>query len=151
MASIQVQKTRRGQGIWLPLVALLVGINLSLLLVMWITSDTDTPAASSTAARKPDAASETVQPDDTQPRSERQLSEQINTAEGIAPAPNVGIPEEPAGNVYAENTNDEYDTLPTLDELILENTITVSPLRLDIHVYSDDPSERFVFVKYVPL
>jgi general secretion pathway protein B len=33
-----------------------------------------------------------------------------------------------------------------MEELILDNRITIPQLHLDIHVYSDDPAERFVFI-----
>jgi general secretion pathway protein B len=145
MANMQVPKPRRGSGIWLPLVALLVGINLSLLLVMWIMGDSDELATSSTVARSPGAVSEAIQPDAVPPQSERRLSEEITALQDTA-APDARVPEEPAANVYAANANDEYDSLPTLDELVWQNAITIPPMRLDIHVYSDDPSERFVFI-----
>ena len=142
MANMQVQKARRGSGIWLPLVALLVGVNLSLLLVMWIMSDGDTPTESSTVAAPPASG---------EPRIERRLSEEAATAPTDTPAATTPAaaatePEEPSASIYTANASEEYDNLPTLDELVLQNAITVPPLRLDIHVYSDNPSERFVFV-----
>ena len=36
--------------------------------------------------------------------------------------------------------------VPTIDELRLAGELQVSELHLDIHVYSDDPAERFVFI-----
>lgn len=36
--------------------------------------------------------------------------------------------------------------LPTMDELVLEGRLEMNPLRLDIHVYSEQPTERFVFI-----
>ena len=51
-----------------------------------------------------------------------------------APAPEVAPPPRSESN------------LPTLEELLLSNAITLEPLRLDIHVYSENPDERFVFI-----
>jgi general secretion pathway protein B len=36
--------------------------------------------------------------------------------------------------------------VPTLDQLRLNGAINVPDLRLDIHVFSDDPAARFVFI-----
>ncbi len=36
--------------------------------------------------------------------------------------------------------------VPTIDELRLNGELQLSELHLDIHVYSDDPGERFVFI-----
>ena len=33
-----------------------------------------------------------------------------------------------------------------MEELVLQNLITIDPLRLDIHVFSENPAERFVFI-----
>ena len=36
--------------------------------------------------------------------------------------------------------------VPTIDEARLDGTLQVAELHLDIHVYSEDPAERFVFI-----
>ena len=36
--------------------------------------------------------------------------------------------------------------VPTIDELRLSGELQLNELHLDIHVYSDDPAERFVFI-----
>jgi len=38
------------------------------------------------------------------------------------------------------------DTVPTLNELIVDGRINLPSLHVDIHVYSDKPRDRFVFV-----
>ena len=39
--------------------------------------------------------------------------------------------------------------LPTADELRANGTIQVADLHLDIHVYSEQPDDRFVFINMV--
>lgn len=39
-----------------------------------------------------------------------------------------------------------YGNLPTLEELTLAGSISLSPVRIDMHVYSPLPTERFVFI-----
>jgi general secretion pathway protein B len=36
--------------------------------------------------------------------------------------------------------------LPTLQQLVQSGQVTVAPMHVDIHVYSDNPSKRFVFI-----
>ena len=40
----------------------------------------------------------------------------------------------------------EKARLPTVQEVIVNGTVDIPDLHLDIHVYSDDPEERFVFI-----
>ena len=49
-------------------------------------------------------------------------------------------------DIYSANTEEEYSELPTIEELILSNQLSIAPIRIDIHVYSETPSERFVFI-----
>jgi general secretion pathway protein B len=37
-------------------------------------------------------------------------------------------------------------TLPSMEQLVLDGRLEMTPLRLDMHVFSDQPSQRFVFV-----
>lgn len=39
--------------------------------------------------------------------------------------------------------------VPSIDELRLDGSLTLPDLHVDIHVYSDDPAERFVFINMV--
>ena len=40
-------------------------------------------------------------------------------------------------------------TIPTIDQLRLDGSLQLAELHLDIHVYSDDPAGRFVFINMV--
>jgi general secretion pathway protein B len=137
VASPQGADKRRSSGIWLPLVALLVGVNLSLLLVMWITSDDqpEAPAVQAPAAIR-----------DAEPiNSQRQPVAAPATQPATMPESISGaVPESPpeAAPILAGGE----ENLPTMEELILDNRIAIQQLHLDIHVYSDDPAERFVFI-----
>jgi hypothetical protein len=39
-----------------------------------------------------------------------------------------------------------YANLPTMNEAILAGIVTIPPLHLDIHVFSESSAERFVFI-----
>jgi general secretion pathway protein B len=140
VAAPQGSGGRRSSGIWIPLVALLVGVNLSLLLVMWIMSDNQQPAPPvgnepARVAPPPASAPQPVAPAPVAPAPA--------PAPSTAPArPAVTQPPPPPASTPVATDSE----LPTMEELVLQNLITIDPLRLDIHVYSDIPAERFVFI-----
>jgi hypothetical protein len=139
VASPQGTDKRRSTGIWLPLVALLVGVNLSLLLVMWVTSD-DQPEAPAIQAP---AVTRDAEPIDSQRQSVATPATAAQPATMPEAIPTT-VPETPpeAAPIFAGGE----ENLPTMEELILDNRIAIQQLHLDIHVYSDDPAERFVFI-----
>lgn len=136
LADSRVQSKGKKRGFWIPLVALLAGINISLLAVMWITGDGDTA--------KPVTKSATVtqaKPADTAPRN---LEDELKPQAVAVPARTFG--EDPAIEEVPSMTNTLSANLPSLTELLLDGAISVQPLRLDIHVYSEQADERFVFI-----
>ena len=66
-----------------------------------------------------------------------------------APAP-VAQTAEPSVNranyVPPANSRTSIAVVPTIDELRLEGSLQIEELHLDIHVYSDLPADRFVFI-----
>jgi general secretion pathway protein B len=66
---------------------------------------------------------------------------QENQASAIPAAPNTGV------NVSASNSSaQQVASLPTIYELRAKGSITLPELHLDIHVYSEVPEDRFVFI-----
>ena len=60
-------------------------------------------------------------------------------------------PSAPADGTAADD-HSNLETLPTLAQMHFAGTGTLAPLHLDVHVYSPDPAQRFVFInghKYV--
>jgi general secretion pathway protein B len=142
MATMQAQNMRKGSGIWVPLVALLVGINLSLVVVMWFLSD-DKQAVTTQEITAPQVPATTSQPD-------RRLSSElspVSTTPAASPQENrAAAPDIQFDTPTSDYTDNADDGIPTLAELMLANAISVPPLHLDIHVYSETPTERFVFI-----
>jgi general secretion pathway protein B len=143
MANMQTQNRRKGSGIWVPLVALLIGINLSLIVVMWFLSDDKQPAVNPTPVSSDAGAI-------SQPPAARRLAEELSPEQpvrSVTPAETSGVntavlPATPPPGY----SGDADENIPTLAELMLQNAISLPQLHLDIHVYSDTPSERFVFI-----
>ncbi len=142
LADSRVQQKDKKRGYWIPLAALLAGINISLLAVMWLTGDRDTDQApvkpANTAALSP--ASPAAEP--------RRLEDELEpkpVAKAVVPPPRTEtVPEEVLSIANTMSAN-----LPTLMELLLDGSISVKPLHLDIHVYSEKSGDRFVFINTV--
>ena len=143
VAAPQGSGGRRGSGIWIPLVALLVGVNLSLLLVMWIMSEDQQPAPPVVNEPVPAQPAPVAQPPASAPPPVAPAPAAPAPAASTAPAQPAATQPLPAPVSNPAGTDSE---LPTMEELVLQNLITIDPLRLDIHVYSENPAERFVFI-----
>jgi general secretion pathway protein B len=146
MATMQAQNMRKGSGIWVPLVALLIGINLSLVVVMWLLGDDK-----QTVTAPPETQETTAPQVSTSTRSSgRRLSEELSPAGNAlttSPQENTSVATDMQVDAPTSGYTESADEgIPTLAELMLANTISIAPLHLDIHVYSETPSERFVFI-----
>ena len=65
-------------------------------------------------------------------------------ADGPAPGELVSTP--PPVQAPAPPQQAAAAGLPSMEQLVLEGRLEMNPLRLDIHVYSELPGERFVFI-----
>ena len=170
IADAPIRPRSQRRSFWIPLVAALLGINLSLLAVLWYVGNRDTPQNATTPstalepARKVQSAPATpsVQapivplPDSTSviadPTVSRELASEFATPPQPQPqptAPAVAIPTPPPTGATPSIEVDEGSSIvdvPTLAELSLAGSVSLPTLHLDIHVYSDTPAERFVFI-----
>jgi general secretion pathway protein B len=190
MADLRARNRPSGRPYWLPLVIFLVGINIGLLIFLWLNGTPSTnPPVVSLSATNPAAViaapSAAIAEPELQPveagaqaaitdsvaaaitpavvatsapvvaptieiesavadQQERSLSSElvpqpVRKAEpGTAPAVGSAMP--------TPQSSPSYGNLPTLTELMLAGTITLVPLRIDMHVFSPQPAERFVFI-----
>ena len=162
IADVRVQEARSSRSFWLPLVMLLVGINFSLLLFLWFKASPETPTdppaqsvidnqpaempgyppAQSTMQNAPEPAP-VIDPDSrllsTELPLEAEPAATTDKEQAAAPASRAQAVATPA-------SQDAYSGLPAYESLMLSGAISLEPLHLDIHVYSDKPAERFVFI-----
>jgi general secretion pathway protein B len=88
-----------------------------------------TPASAGSATREPDAASAITSVPDSEPGNTPATTGIAHNTSAVPPAP---VPE------------DEY--LPRLSELTGDERSGLPALKLSMHVYADDPTQRFVIV-----
>jgi general secretion pathway protein B len=148
VAQLWIQGKRGNRAFWLPLVMLLVGLNFSLLLFLWVKGGDDT--AEDIAATDTSTRVETIQPVTPTQRpatpndtlTNRRLAAEMPADDPIPEMPGKPATPAPATDNYVAPRSD----LPSLLELSLAGTINLKPLHLDIHVFSEDPAERFIFI-----
>ena len=149
-ASVPASAPTPRRGFWVWVVALLLAVNLAVLLGILLRPDPGPPVSE---PGEPVAASRTAVP----PRSDSSFAEQVESARRSLPeAPAASAPDpeivteapvpQPAAGEAATVSRQPADRIPTIDELRLDGLIDLPELRIDIHVYSDDPAERFVFI-----
>ena len=125
---------------WLWMLAALLAINFAVLIGILVRPDA-TPDAT------PDAA--VVQPEETSVQ-EAAPSFEDQVAVAIEDRPEPPPVQEPvAAAVTPTPRHTSIAVVPTVDQLRLDGSLLIAELHLDIHVFSEVPSERFVFINMV--
>ena len=140
---------------WLWILGALLAINLVVLLGLFLRSD-DAPEAAA-IVEQPVAA--TVEQDTPYTESTTSFARQIEEARQTAPT-RRDVPA-PVSNTSPETRSTPLQnpalppparraaTLPTFYEVVSNGTLTLPDLHLDIHVYSETPGDRFVFINMI--
>lgn len=85
---------------------------------------------------------------ETAPVTDASFAERVDAARREQPArPAVPAPApaaEPA--TVAAALPDDPMLLPSMQEVVANGSLSLPPMHIDIHVYSDTPSDRFVFI-----
>lgn len=152
-ASVPTSAPAPRRNLWVWLLVLLLAVNLAVLLGILLRPAPETPAvAASTIAPEPEPRIVPLE------RTEPTFVERIETAKQQLP---VAVSDsaasgrdEPASRPAGSGAPDAEESsppapaqrIPTIDELRLAGLIDIPDLRIDIHVYSDNPAERFVFI-----
>jgi general secretion pathway protein B len=128
---------------WLWILAFLLLVNALILagILMGPDRTVDAPRATRQGPAEPIPAAE--------PTFEEKVAEaKQNQPPPIEVAPVPPRPrEQQAGS--AQRQPSASDRVMTIDEVRLDGSLQVTDLHLDIHVYSDKPAERFVFINMV--
>ncbi len=157
IADMRTAQKQPNRSLWIPLVALLAGLNLALLGVLWfVGSKPDAPSATPLASNPIAASARPATDVDTSTgrRLSAELELQSAPEESLEPSrfasiapPSAGLAAPEAANKSAGiSSNKSGSGIPTVTEAMLDGSLSVTPLHLDIHVYSAKPAERFVFI-----
>jgi len=132
-----VKQAQHKKSPWLKLVAFLLIINSFLVIILWRpSSSSQSEIASLQDANKPREVA--IRMSNRQP-TRTQITPSTTKATSLV-SPTL----EPSIEIEIPNTT--LSNLPSLETLQLKGVLRLPPMRVDIHVYSDDASERFVFI-----
>ena len=139
---------------WLWVLAALLAVNVIALTALALRPQPITPSAD--VVEQPPAAIEPQPSVDVDVAPPAEFVDQLETARRSQAEQIAAIATPPAPVAVetqadaAPPTNLDRDTrralLPTFTELTLDGTLQLPELHIDIHVYSDNPSDRFVFI-----
>jgi general secretion pathway protein B len=130
---------------WLWILGALLLVNAAVLVVLLLRDGA--PAETAAIAASPSNSLATV--------AEPSFEEQVAAAKMNQPQP-AAVPQaepfKPTVSVAPKSTPSSSGArILTIDEVRLNGTLQLSDLHLDIHVYSDIPDERFVFINMAKL
>jgi general secretion pathway protein B len=133
---------------WLWALGVLLAVNLGVLLVVLLRNDTAevVPATAQVSSTRQEPAAGASFSEQIREAREREAASQTSTA--AAPEPVVETPATAPARPRPQS-GFTLAALPTADELIANGQLQMAALHLDIHVYSDEPAERFVFINIV--
>lgn len=164
MVQVRGHESSARTRIWVTLVAVLVVSNIILIASLWLaptpqpdvsappltSAPQESPATQSavtTSAARPDPPP-AQQPDRFSESRDlsAELTEPNNASakQAAIPAPAQAGP--PPASKPTNQSTGTYIDVPSLAELTLAGSLKLPPLHLDMHVYSENPAERFVFI-----
>lgn len=164
-AGVPTSSDRAGVPRWLWALGLLLAINLAVLLGLMFRSSAGPAAltATPTTEIQGPVQNDLIQnlpardePSSGEPQpGESSFAEQVAEAKLSSPVPKdsaAAVPEDsPSEPVVATQSGTQANSgnsaaLPTIYEVVADGTVDLPELHLDIHVYSDAPKDRFVFI-----
>jgi general secretion pathway protein B len=130
---------------WLWILGALLLVNVAVLLGLLLRDDAPAEDAAITTSSRENEATVV----------EQSFEEQVAAAKLIQPqtaAVTQAEPSKPAASAAPKSTPSSSGArILTIDEVRLNGTLQLTDLHLDIHVYSDIPEERFVFINMAKL
>lgn len=130
---------------WLWVVGILLAINIAVLAGLLMRPDASPPAQTTPAV---EPAPQTHTPVETTfsnrvAAAQREIPEQAISEPTAEPEPAAVEPVVVTQDRSAIDTSRVY---PTMQEVIVSGRVSLPVLHLDIHVFSDTPADRFVFI-----
>jgi len=160
IAEVRTISAPANRSVWIILVTALVTINVILMAFLWFRETPQPTTEPVTAVAQPTrpTATQTAEPENsgaapTKPpaaAASRNLSQEFTERRSAisqpAETPVSAAVRNPPVTASKPAAQPLYSSIPTLTELALAGSISLPPLHLDIHVYSDNQAERFVFI-----
>jgi len=164
IADARVSARSDKRSYWKVVVGVLVALNAALLLALWLrpgeqapTATVRQPASRPPAQSAPAAANRRLTQAMPSPET-RTTTEPSSAVPAPAGSPSSSAPTRPPETtapayttpaptaINSSNAPSQSSSIPSLETLQLQGIITLPPQRVDLHVYSDIPADRLVFI-----
>ncbi len=142
------QRPEKSRSIWLPLLVVILAANAIVITALLLTNSPEPTPAAEPAAGPPDAVSAPIAPP-AQETPKQQVAAvreadvrplYSEAADAAKPARTSAPKPSPAPRPA------EAEVLPSLQQLAAEGMVSLPVLHVDIHVYSPESAQRFVFI-----
>ena len=151
-ANVPSSHESTGAPRWLWVLGLLLAVNLAVLLGVLLRKDTPeiVPASAQASAAQQQPAASASFSDRIREAREKESATRTNAGPRTEPAAEPALAK-PAPVPAQPRPQPEFTVaaLPTAGELIANGQLQMPNLHLDIHVYSEKPADRFVFINMV--
>ena len=133
---------------WIWIIVVLIGINISVLTVIYMKPDRDPVTARPSAESISDPVQAAGISDIVAEAERDQPSVAEATAVPVTRIPAAAAPQSaaPTASIVSTDTSVVTETFATFNDLRAQGVLRLPDLHLDIHVYSSNPEDRFVFV-----
>jgi general secretion pathway protein B len=135
---------------WLWILALLLLVNVAVLIGILLRPDKPAavppPVETTPAETRPAEISKPAEPSFEERVAEARQNQPADDVPGTAATAAPKPEPEPEPAVAPAAPASTAPRLMTIDELRLSGSLQLPELHLDIHVFADDPAERFVFI-----
>jgi len=129
---------------WLWILALLLLVNVVVLFGVLMRKE-DVPDTPAPVEQTPVEQSQPAGSSFEERVAEARQNQPAPDTTATGPAPQQTANTAPV-NASTQTASQSRPRLMTIDELRLNGTLSLPELHIDIHVYAEDPSERFVFI-----
>lgn len=133
---------------WLWALALLLAVNVAVLLGMLMRNDTP-EMAQATVAEDVVTTTTDVQSSFAARVEDARVRQPVAVAEPETSLPSSSTVQQAPAAAETPRQDFTLRAMPTASALRANGTIQMAELHLDIHVYSDTPSDRFVFINMI--
>lgn len=151
-ASVPSDGGTSGPPRWLWALVLLLAINVVVLLGLLLRDDTQSAISGAAdalpAVSEPEAQSESTFANQIEEARERQPAT-VARAESETRSESPPAPAQETAPPAASRSEFTLRAMPTAAELRVNGTLDMAELHLDIHVFSENPEDRFVFINMV--
>ena len=132
---------------WIWIIVVLIGINLTVLIVMFMKPDrAEDPNPVVPIAEAPSESGSFPNIVAEAERSRRAVPETTPESNAPAAAAVVTLDPEPRNAAISGDLPVVSESVATFNDLRAQGVLTLPDMHLDIHVYSREPEDRFVFV-----